>query len=357
MVRRSAILYLLIVALLAGCASRAPVAPGEIPRGSYTSAQDEEYGQQVLASLTQNYPLSHDDADINRVRDIVDQLAEAAGANDSPWNVYVLRGPDVVNAAATRGHFVFVWTGMLDLVQNDGELAAVLAHEMGHVLADHTQPTPAEEAGQIMANVGGNVANQVVSVQGPYGALAGLAGMVAQEAIEALIVNPESQRQEYEADHIGLFLMADARYDPRNALSLWSAMSQRGTDLGPFTFLSSHPASEERLAELEALLPQAMERYKVAKRFEPRRKGARRPQFELDSFVVGRDPKPKKAARWLAIEDGTTIFSSPNTLSRPLRRLKRDEPVSLGPRSGAWYEVTEPVRGYVLGVEIYPGHN
>lgn len=348
---------LIIAVVLTGCSSRVPVAPGEIPRGTYTTAEDEQYGQQVLATLTQNYPLSQDDAAINRVRDIVDRLAEAAGANDSPWNVFVLRGPDVVNAAATRGHFVFVWTGMLDLVQNDGELAAVLAHEMGHVLANHTEPTPSEEAGQIMANIGNNVANQVVSVQGPYGAVAGLAGILAQEAIEALVVNPESQRQEFEADQIGLFLMADAQYDPRDALSLWSAMSQRGGDLGPLTFLSSHPASDDRLAELEALLPQAMERYHVAKSFKPRPKGQRRPQFEPDSFVVGRDPKTKSEPRWLAIEDGTTIFSSPNTLSRPLHRLKRDEAVAVGHRKGAWYEVTEPVRGYVLGVEIYPERN
>jgi predicted Zn-dependent protease len=251
---------------------------------------------------------------------------------------------------------------MLDLVQNDGELAAVLAHEMGHVLADHTQPTPSEEAGQIMASIGGNVANQVVSVQGPYGALAGLAGIVAQEAIEALVVNPESQRKEFEADQIGLFLMADASYDPRNALSLWSVMNERGGDLGPLTFLSSHPASSERLTELEALLPQAMERYHVATSFKPRAKGKRPAQFEPDSFAVATEPqrtqpRPKKQPQWLAIEDGTTIFSSPNTLSRPLRRLKRDEPVSIGYRTGAWYEVTEPVRGYILGVEIYPGRD
>lgn len=355
---------LLCVALLTGCgAGRAPVAPGEIPRGSATTAQDEEYGQQVLATLTRTYPLSRDDASINRVRDIVDRLAEAAGANDTPWNVYVLRGPDIVNAAATRGNFVFVWTGMLDLVKNDGELAAVLAHEMGHVLADHTQPTPSEEAGQIMASIGGNVANQVVSVQGPYGALAGLAGIVAQEAIEALVVNPESQRKEFEADQIGLFLMADACYDPRDALALWSVMSEQGGDLGPLTFLSSHPASAERLTELETLLPQAMERYRVATSFKPRSKAKRPSQFEPDSFAVATEPRPAKRRtprrppQWLAIEDGTTIFSSPNTLSRPLRRLKRDEPVSIGYRTGAWYEVTEPVRGYVLGVEIYPGRD
>ena len=173
MTLRPLILSILFVGILTGCAGRVPIAPGEIPRGSYVTAEDEQYGQQVLATLMKTYPLSQSDHDINRVRDVVDRLADAAGAGDSPWNVYVLRGPDVVNAAATRGHFVFVWTGMLNLVHNDGELAAVLAHEIGHVLADHTMPTPAEEAGQIMASVGSNVANQVVSVQGPVRSVSG----------------------------------------------------------------------------------------------------------------------------------------------------------------------------------------
>lgn len=171
------------------------------------------------------------------------------------------------------------------------------------------------------------------------------------------MVNPESQRKEFEADQIGLFLMADASYDPRDALALWSVMSERGGDLGPFTFLSSHPASDERLTELEKLLPQAMERYCVAKSFKPRAKGTRPPQFEPDSFAVAKEPNARREPRWLAIEDGTTIFASPNTRSRPLRRLRRDEALSIRHRAGAWYEVTEPVHGYVLGVEIYPERN
>ena len=345
-----------IVAILSGCsASRAPVAPGEIPPGAYVTAEDEQYGQQVLATLMNSYPLSRDDTAINRVRDIVDKLATAAGANKSPWNVYVLSGDSVVNAAATRGNFVFVWTGMFQVARSDGELAGVLAHEMGHVLANHTQPTPAEEASEITASLGGNVARQVVAVQGPYGALAGLAGIVAEQAIKAFVVNPESRRKEFEADQIGLFLMADAGYDPNDAITLWTAMEQRSGGVGVPTLLSSHPADDERLAELEQILPEAMERYRVARSFKPRGKKERAPQFEPDSFSMGRESERQQAPQWLAIEDGTTIFSSPNTRSRPLAQLKRDEPIAVGYETDEWFEVTAPIKGYVLGAEIYRG--
>jgi Zn-dependent protease with chaperone function len=349
-----------------------PVAPGEIPRGEYVSSEDEQYGQQVLAALTQRYPLSRDDDDINRVRDIINNLADAAGAGEAPWNVYVLRGDSIVNAAATRGNFVFVWTGMLRTVKNDGELAAVLAHEMGHVLANHTQPTPSEEASEIMASVGGNVARQVVAVQGPYGALSGIAGVLAQEAIKAFIVNPESQRKEHEADQIGLFLMADAGYDPHNAIGLWTTMSQQGSGGELPTFLSSHPANDQRIVELESLLPSATERYRVARSLGPRPHKERPPQFEADTFAIDDEqrqgtrsltnratspasPSPENSpTEWRALEDGVSIFSSPNTRSEKVHILSKNDPLTVGYRTSGWYEVTAPARGYVLEAEIYP---
>jgi Zn-dependent protease with chaperone function len=348
-----------------------PVAPGEIPRGEYVSSEDEQYGQQVLAALTRTYPLSRDDDSINRVRDIVNNLADAAGASEAPWNVYVLRGDSVVNAAATRGNFVFVWSGMLRTVRNDGELAAVLAHEMGHVLANHTQPTPAEEASAIMANVGGNVASQVVAVQGPYGALSGIAGILAEEAIKAFIVNPESQRQEHEADQIGIFLMADAGYEPNDAISLWTTMDQQGTGAGIPTFLSSHPANDERIEELRQLLPSATERYQVARSLGPRPPRERPAQFEADTFAVDHEPPTKRellstrspiapppsteqpVSDWRSLEDGVTIYSSPNTRSNKVYTMSKNEPITVGYRTSGWYEVSSPAQGYVLEAEIY----
>lgn len=370
--RQLTLLVLLMAAILTGCgAARTPVAPGEIPPGEYVTSEDEQYGQQVLAALTRTYPLSRDDDSINRARDIVNNLADAAGAGDAPWNVYVLRGDGVVNAAATRGNFVFVWTGMLRTARSDGELAAVLAHEMGHVLANHTQPTPSEEASEIMASVGGNVASQVVAVQGAYGALSGIAGLLAEEAIKAFIVNPESQRKEHEADQVGLFLMADAGYDPHDAISLWTTMSQQRTGGELPTFFSSHPANDERILELQQLLPSAIERYEVAKSLGPRPAKERPPQFEADTFAVGHEPPanprsfteknsaspPSHAAppssEWQALEDGVAIFRSPNTRSEKVYTMSKNERLTVGYQTEGWFEVTSPARGYVVEAEIY----
>ena len=252
-----------LVFVLSGCASgRIAVVPGFIPQEPYVSAEDEAYGHQVLSQITARYPLSRDDASIERVRNLVTRLARAAKADRHPWNVFVLQGDDVVNAAATKGNYVFVWTGMLNLAGTDGELATVLAHEIGHLLANHTKATPAEEAGEIMAKVSGNIAGQVVAMQPEFSALAQLAAMVVSEAIKAVAVNPESQRLEMEADHIGFFLMADAGFDPHQALSFWTKMSYSpGATNMPLTFLSSHPSSEERLGALRGLLTDATARY------------------------------------------------------------------------------------------------
>lgn len=333
-----------------GCAYRTPVAPGEIPLSEPASPEDEEYGQQVLSMLTQSYPLERDDSSINRVRDVVDRLASAAGAAQTPWNVFVLQGDDVVNAAATKGNYVFVWTGMLRKVETDGELAAVLAHEMGHVLAGHTHRTPGEEAGRIMAEVTGQVTGRVVAAQGPYGALGQLAGMLAEEAVKALIVNPESHRQEFEADHIGIFLMADARYPPDQAISLWRKMSEETqSSAGLLNFLSSHPATDERLEELKGLLPAATERYRVALSLADTG-GVRN---HNDGFAVNSKHARAERLRWKALEDGTQIFARPSTRSPVVGVLKKDELVGAGPQRGEFLELRAPRRGFALTAELY----
>lgn len=288
---RITLLILLCATILtiSGCVStRTPVPPGVIPPGGYVSAEDEAYGHQVLSTLTSTYPLSRDDGAIQRVRGLVQRLAKAGKVDSHPWNVFVLEDPRVINAAATRGNYLFVWTGMLQIAQRDGELATVLAHELGHLLANHTQPTAAEEASEIMARTSGRIAGQLVAMDPYYGPLAQLAAVVVTEAVKAIAVNPESQRLETEADHIGFFLMADAGFDPRDALVFWSTMSRTASSTpAGLSFLNSHPDSEDRLEALQALLPEALTRYQQANR--PRSPKKKRPHpatMSDDSFAL-----------------------------------------------------------------------
>ena len=227
------------------------------------SAKDEQHGKAVLNQLTNQYQLDTDDDNILRVRKIIDRLARYATSQRAIWHSFVLKDDEFKNAAATYGNYIFIWTGMIKAAENDHELATVLAHEMGHVLAGHPRPSPQEEARVIASGVAAQVARQIMFAQGGIvGLLAGLGEFAARMLLQAILLNPEQQRKEFEADHIGLFLMAEAGFNPKAAIDFWERVQSdpdfSGTSIA---FLSSHPSSEERFEELKSHLPKATERF------------------------------------------------------------------------------------------------
>jgi hypothetical protein len=202
------------------------------------------------------------------------------------------------------------------------------------------------------------------------------------EAIKALAVNPESQRQELEADHIGFFLMSDAGYNPEEALAFWQRLSSAdGGGGGGLQFLSSHPASEERLAELGRLLPEARERYQRGRSpstARSRPSAARAGSGEPDSFSFGKDsdagaaqmsppvpeqrprpsaPQPPSSIRsplWIVVEPQTPVFLTPLPGSSRIATLEAGTQVIIRERVGRFYEITSPVQGFVPGDHLSP---
>jgi predicted Zn-dependent protease len=351
---------------------REPVPVGEVPGQAEITTSDEQYGQQVLSMLTDQYSLSRDDQLILRVRDIVDTLTQAAKVDQNPWQVTVFDDPGFANAAATRGNFIFVWTGLLNALQNDDELATVLAHEIGHVLAGHTAPDPVEEVNAILAGVAGAAASIAVSST-QYGMLADLAELVVRSTLAALITNPEAQRKELEADIVGLFLMSDARYDPQKAVAFWQRV-QGDPRFSGFSveFLSSHPSSERRLQELQAQLPLAIERYQQAlgqggpaPKQAPTTKGAPRSQPKSTPPVAPTaTPLGKPAASdWGRVRGIVPVYAEPSASSEVLDELMHDTRVRVLRKfsgssgqgsSGQWLQISEPVSGYIRAIDARP---
>ena len=324
-----------VVALSTGCsAGRRPIPAGEIPRQDTVLASDEEYGHEVLSSLVEKFPLDNDDTRINRVRDMVEKLAKAAGADQNPWQVYVLRDDSLKNAAATRGNYVFIWTGMLNTVQSDGELAAILSHEIAHVLAGHPQPTPDEEVREMVSGVAGTIAGGILSNQGAIGPLADLAEMAVGEVMKAVLVNPEQQRKELEADQIGLFILADAGYNPEEALGFWErAKSDPELSGGSLLFLSTHPSSADRLEKLKKFLPEALERY-AAK--------------NDDSRPSGRSKNPRNTnVSWRVDAASAEVLSEPSSRSDRITDLPDNTPVTVIASKRQWLQISAPVAGYI----------
>jgi predicted Zn-dependent protease len=253
--------FFIAVGTLCGCASgRQPILAGEIPPAKPPSEADEQFGHELLGQLTQQYPLETRDEPVDRVRHVVDRLTQAINANQDPWHVYVFQSDEVVNAAATRGNHLFVWSGMLKVAKTEPELATVLAHELGHILASHTMPTPGEMTNAAIGSVTSGVTGQVLRSHSGTAAWAGLAEVLIDQLYKATVINPQSKRLELEADTIGLFLMAKAGYDPRLALEFWKKAEGLSEFQGvPLSFLSSHPGSAERVLNIEQNLPKALE--------------------------------------------------------------------------------------------------
>jgi predicted Zn-dependent protease len=259
--------YFVLLSFYSCASGRIPVTPGTIPKQEATiTPEDQKYGSQVLRELSKQYPTSNDSKYIDRVDNIVIRLTDAIKADTNPWQTYVLKGDDIVNAAATRGNYIFVWTGMLQKARNDAELASVIAHEIGHVLANHTMPTPGEQANTAMGGIAGSITQEIIVAKGG-GVLGQLGGQIVQDLLSAIISNPQSQRLELEADHIGLFIMARAKYDPRKALDFWMKLKDdpNFNSNNTLEFLSTHPATDTRILELNKLLPKAMEIYNSKK--------------------------------------------------------------------------------------------
>ena len=289
----------LLLVLCTGCASmqRKPVPVGTIPEGQPVTSEATNKGRQVRAALVQQFPEDRDPKKYERVSRIVRRLAQAAEGNavKYPWEITILSGDDVKNAAATSGNFVFVWTGILNAVQDDHELSTVLGHELAHVLALHTEPTFAEQISGVVVS-GINIATQTALMsQGVIAEGAAVAGNMSSALVKGLLMNPHSQKTELEADQIGLFLMAKAGYNPKAAINFWTRLSQDADfQSSALSFLSTHPTSERRIEQLTQLLPQAEVFYK---------------NYRRDSFSLNKPPRP--VPQPVASTPATSMASAP----------------------------------------------
>lgn len=160
-----------------------------------------------------------------------------------------------VNAWAMPGGKVAVYTGILPITANDTGLAVVMGHEISHALAGHGN----ERISQAMvAQYGGAVLGSATS-----GQMAAIFQQVYPIGAQVALLK-YGRGQEIEADQMGLYLMAMAGYDPRQAQPFWERMENSSSGNRPPEFLSTHPSPESRRADLQKRLPKALEYYKAA---------------------------------------------------------------------------------------------
>lgn len=237
------ILLALLCAALWSC-DAAPVT-GRRQLMLVSEKQELAMGQAAARRILQTTPVVRDPAVNETMRRVGRRLTAASGEPDLPWEFYVLDDPATSNAFALPGGKIFIYSGMLDNMTDEDELAVVLAHEIAHALARHG----AERAGiELAAQIGGAVLRLALNDQDPL--VASLADKLWGLGSNLGIMLPYSRKQEYEADHIGLTLMRKAGYDLDAAARFWASGPSGRAPGRLASYLSTHPTDEKRLERI-----------------------------------------------------------------------------------------------------------
>lgn len=216
--------------------------------------QLNQMGLQAFDNLKTQKPVSANSRQTQFATCIAEALIHEVGGD---WEVVVFEDKSL-NAFALPGNKIGVHSGLIELVANQDELAAVIGHEIGHVMARHSNERMSQETA---VNTGISLIQAVAAPQTALGQTAmGLLGVGAQYGI----ILPYSRTHESEADIIGLDLMAKAGFNPRASITLWEKMAAAGNGQEPAEFMSTHPSHSTRIDELNSHMTKALPYYQQA---------------------------------------------------------------------------------------------
>lgn len=197
-----------------------------------------------------------------RIATAISQYYKSEGkediTKDYQWEFNLVDNKEV-NAWCMPGGKVVVYTGLLPVAQNEAALAIVLGHEITHAVAEHG----AERMNSVVAAQGLGTLGDLLTSKNPK--VNSIFNNVYGPAAQVGVLLPNSRDQEYTADHYGLIFAAMAGYNPNEAVAFWQRMAAGGGQKPP-EFLSTHPADENRIAKLQALMPEALKYYKPVKK-------------------------------------------------------------------------------------------
>jgi len=243
-------LAVLVLALSAGlgCSARQRIdLETAAAKALVSDEQEEQLGLQVKSELEQTQHVKYlTDPVVNSyVQSVIDRILPYA-KNDRPnqkWELHVIDDMKTVNAFATPGGYIYVYSGLLAEAGNEAELAGVLAHESGHVVARHI-------ARQMVDAYGLQAVLSLALGENPS-LLQQIAGGVAAKG--TMLAN--SRADETEADEYGARYSSRAGYDPNGLVTFFQKLlAQQGSESKLLTILSDHPATSDRIEHIKAFI-------------------------------------------------------------------------------------------------------
>ncbi len=227
-----------------------------------SSSEETHLGVRTFEDIKKKEKISTNTNAIQMVQRVGRRIARVADQDipNATWE-FVLFENKEPNAFALPGGKVGIYTGILPITKDDAGLATVMSHEIGHVAARHGAERMSE---QLLLS--GAATGLAIGLSNENARTQRLATLAFGVGITLGAVLPHSRLQESEADHIGLIYMAKAGYPPRAAIAFWQRFREYNQKKGgePPAFLSTHPADEKRIADLQKLVPEAEVYYKTS---------------------------------------------------------------------------------------------
>lgn len=256
--RRQCLKQLSLASAIGICGCRSAPMTGRKQLVLMPESQEASLGATAFDEVISQEPASQNQRAIELVNRVGKRIADQSQRSDFAWEFRVIASP-TQNAFCLPGGKVAVYEGILPVCQDEAGLAVVMSHEVAHALARH----------------GGERMSQSFAVDQAKSALNFVLRKEDETKREALlqaygvateygVLLPYSRKQESEADHIGVMLMAQAGYDPNAAPPFWRRFASQGEGSKPPEFLSTHPSDSRRASDLEQLLPEAIDRYASA---------------------------------------------------------------------------------------------
>lgn len=242
---------IILTSLFVSSCSTSPTGKSQIK--FFPKDQLNAMGVQAFNEMKKDQKISTRRVDNNFVQCVADYITAQVPKTDfdGEWEVVVFDEPQI-NAFALPGGKIGVYKGLLNVAENQHQLAAVIGHEVGHVIAEHGNQRMSSNA---LIGAGLQVTSliletkQVANNQQLMGAL----GLGAQVGLQL----PFGRAHESEADEIGLDLMAEAGFNPKESVKLWINMDKASGGQKQPEFLSTHPHPSTRINQLEANMPRA----------------------------------------------------------------------------------------------------
>ena len=245
-------------AMLAECKRSA--ATRLIPASQVEDAAQQQYAQLVGDTRRKGALAPDGNAQLQRLRYIAARIVpQAPACNERArqwrWEVNLL-GSSAINAFCMPGGKIAFFSGILSTLKlNDDEVAVVMGHEVAHALLEHARERMAKSAG---THIGLRLGAALLGL--------GNLGDVAAQGLANLASLKFGRDDESEADALGLVLAARAGYDPRAGVTLWRKMSAQSAGKAPPQWLSTHPAGQARISDIEARLPRVLPDFGAAER-------------------------------------------------------------------------------------------